>query len=840
MYHLHPTFSMRHIRLTLEGYKNFHLRGIKKLVYTPTEKTQIILGSNGSGKTSLLKELSPLPADHRLYLPHGSKIIEIEHGGSSYVLSSIFSPDGHRYLFVKDGEELNPGESITVYRELVKAHFKYTQDLHDLFIGVESFDTLEVSKRRSLFMRMSDQDYSYAVKYYKKLTESARDLQGSIRLDKAKLVKERDKLLSKEDEEKVRASIEEARELVKRLMDIRIAKLPNHNSLRAEVEDLETSVMETSMRLSRLSATISEGMAVFMASEGSKSLPEVIDKIRNDLTAVQATISNTCQRLERLETTRGQAANQSQSKIEYEELKIKELTATLEACFKELHIPVRYQDPRFASEVLPVVVDYVESYYEQKDIYGVLDANSPSYQDLRSETQILTDRLGVIEKTLEDYRKKLHTLEHYKSKGETECPECHHSWIPNYDPAQVYRLETEIKELVIEQEQRTARKEYCEKQSRIIEHHAAVNCALKDIANRYPTLVPLFDWLREKHESVFDWLRDLRLAMTDLPLHLKMVQLSEKREEHVKSLRTRNYSSDVTIDVLDTEIAEIQASLATYQARHTELTEKYHRYSKLHSAVTAGQQAVSDLIKAGMNRDQGLIDITRHAVSGVIDELLMAANLKLTSLERSITTIDIEKTVIHNLEKSIETKEMDHKLLKFAAAALSPTEGLIAKGMAGFINRFVRDVNNFIENFWLYPLALEAVDMENDEVDLDYKFMVRVNGDHVVKDIKEASRGQREIINLAMYAVCMEYHHLQGYPLFLDEFATRMDPAHRKAAYEAIDKLIESDKYSQIFLVSHYQEGYGALTDSEVMVLCDSNVRMPKDLDFNKHVVMTV
>ena len=86
----------------------------------------------------------------------------------------------------------------------------------------------------------------------------------------------------------------------------------------------------------------------------------------------------------------------------------------------------------------------------------------------------------------------------------------------------------------------------------------------------------------------------------------------------------------------------------------------------------------------------------------------------------------------------------------------------------------------------------------------------------------------------------MKYLGLRQYPLFLDEFAARMDPAHRKAAYDAIDKLIESEEYSQIFLVSHYQEGYGALTDSEILVLCDSNVRMPQGLPFNKHVTMTL
>jgi trigger factor len=59
-----------------------------------------------------------------------NKEITIEHNQKTYVLSSRFTPEGPKYSFVVSGEELNPGLTVTVYRELVKEHFNYTQDVH--------------------------------------------------------------------------------------------------------------------------------------------------------------------------------------------------------------------------------------------------------------------------------------------------------------------------------------------------------------------------------------------------------------------------------------------------------------------------------------------------------------------------------------------------------------------------------------------------------------------------------------------------------------------------------------------------------------------------------------
>ena len=94
----------------------------------------------------------------------------------------------------------------------------------------------------------------------------------------------------------------------------------------------------------------------------------------------------------------------------------------------------------------------------------------------------------------------------------------------------------------------------------------------------------------------------------------------------------------------------------------------------------------------------------------------------------------------------------------------------------------------------------------------------------------------QEVINLAFVAVSMKYLGLSNTPIFLDEFAASLDVAHRQSAYKAIDHLIESTDYSQVFLVSHYQDGYSSLNSSEVLVLCDSNIELPKGMAYNHHV----
>ena len=79
---------MRIIELVLFNYKRFSLNNIKEFTYRPQMKAQLILGTNGSGKSSLLSELSPLPSRSKDFFDDGYKLIKIEHRGNLYILKS--------------------------------------------------------------------------------------------------------------------------------------------------------------------------------------------------------------------------------------------------------------------------------------------------------------------------------------------------------------------------------------------------------------------------------------------------------------------------------------------------------------------------------------------------------------------------------------------------------------------------------------------------------------------------------------------------------------------------------------------------------------------------------
>ena len=89
--------------LILNGYDRLNTNNFKKIHFTFKKKIQIIIGTNGSGKSSILEELSPLPAESKYYSKDGYKLIKITHFGKRYILKPSFNPVFHSFKI--DDEE---------------------------------------------------------------------------------------------------------------------------------------------------------------------------------------------------------------------------------------------------------------------------------------------------------------------------------------------------------------------------------------------------------------------------------------------------------------------------------------------------------------------------------------------------------------------------------------------------------------------------------------------------------------------------------------------------------------------------------------------------------------
>ena len=164
--------------------------------------------------------------------------------------------------------------------------------------------------------------------------------------------------------------------------------------------------------------------------------------------------------------------------------------------------------------------------------------------------------------------------------------------------------------------------------------------------------------------------------------------------------------------------------------------------------------------------------------------------------------------------------------------ALSPTEGLIAKSINSFLNVFIDDINNVIKSVWSYELKLLPCDLSTGD-DLDYYFPFSLNGQKPISDIKQASSGGKEIIDLAFKIIFIKYLKLIDYPLYLDEYAVKMDPVHRVNAYNVIGSVL-AHNFSQVFIISHFESMYGSFKNSDISVFGSSTANIDPNLTFNK------
>jgi ABC-type hemin transport system ATPase subunit len=107
---------------------------------------------------------------------------------------------------------------------------------------------------------------------------------------------------------------------------------------------------------------------------------------------------------------------------------------------------------------------------------------------------------------------------------------------------------------------------------------------------------------------------------------------------------------------------------------------------------------------------------------------------------------------------------------------------------------------------------------------------------NIVDDVKNGSSGMQEVVDLAFKVVAMKYLGLGEAPLLLDEFGASFDLEHRTAASNCIKNLMDTQSFSQLYMISHYESGYGSFTNAQTCVLDAKNITVPAK--YNEHVTI--
>ena len=241
---------MELLEVILTGYKPLALSGINEIIYTPESPYQLILGTNGCGKSSLLSQLSMMPAVAGDYHEGGRKIWKGFVNGNYYVLESTIGKKSARHSFkikyagVGDEVELNDGGTGQVQKELVFQHTGLPSEIEDVLLSrsiSSRFVNMSPAKRQEWFQVLSPVDIKEGMEVYQSFMARARQMTAVHKHGTEQIPEVSKSLLPEAERLTLEQEIQQVRELLTTYLE---AKIPVGMRAPVSIEKLTTLSQE--------------------------------------------------------------------------------------------------------------------------------------------------------------------------------------------------------------------------------------------------------------------------------------------------------------------------------------------------------------------------------------------------------------------------------------------------------------------------------------------------------------------------------------------------------------------------------------------------------------------
>ena len=813
-------------KIILYKYRRLFLNNIERLEYTPIAPVQVIIGRNMCGKSSLLKELTPLPAEvKKEFKDGGYKEIHISHNGSNYILTSKIENNRVTHSFIKDNEELNDGRNKTIQLELVKTYFNLTPQIVDILLNKNKFTTMSPFERKKWFSDMSSIDYTYPISVYNKIKSRYRDIVGGIKLSTDNLVSTESKLNNTELIDKYIKD----KEVLEQVKD-------HISSLYVLNNDSNTTLEETYNKFNSEISNMEKLLSIPLETSLTKNdVKTLIDNTKIKLEHTLKEIELTHKELDLIETTKNYG-EEDKLKEEYNNINNKYIELTKDL-YNNIHNDVKqnviednlYKDYEVFTSLSAHLMENINN-LTQYDYCK--DISKDELTKLKSDQVAYSNKLIGLNKRLElitiDKDKMVNNSKDENNKA--TCPICSHNFILNYDPKLVEKYEKDIESLNNEISNISKENYKLIEYLANIEKRYLILDSIKSIIRSNPNLK--YIWITmlsevnintissEELQSLVNkyllfmdkwkWIGTYRHTLEDIKNKLKFISDTKKMNISLEQSR---------VEILNKKLFELSTSSTIMK----DIISKNEKYLKTLENIN---NAFYNLSKSITNYRISMEKLSIDLRNNYLMELVNIIKEDIKVIDNEISKFKSAKDLILNEKKKIEEYKGKEKVLKLLEKELSPSEGLIAKSINSFLNIFVEEMNEVISNIWTYDIELLPCDIDNENgYDLDYKFRVKVDGNEIIEDVSKLSSSGQEIVDLAYRLVFAKYMGLESIPLMLDEFGSSFDKSHRTKAYEVIDRILGSE-YGQIFLICHFESLYGTLRNMDVNILDPNNIEL--------------
>lgn len=820
--------------IKIVGCKRISYNGHQSIECTFTEAIQFILGSNGSGKSTLVGELSLLPPDMKHYSKNGGKEVKQTIRGHQYHVTSF----GNKHTFrIDGGENLNTGGTQTVQRELIKRYTGYTQDIHDLLLASthnDRFSTMPIPKRREWFTKMSVVSYDYAIGLYNRARKSERNLQGSVELLKKRLVVEQSKTTDAEELSRLQREIKEHDDALAFLYSQRSNEV--HESSHQLLGHWEQSLHQAKQLIT------SELRALKSLKPPSRSTLDALQQhqfvLQGSLTQLQRRYQQSFNQHREVEKLIQAYESQSAKAIAMLDQQIASFNETISRV-QSLFVPddgwdgsLPHDTHDFSVRVQGIIELLLDLAEDHDRVY-----TTEALEQVTHQLETLNHRL---EKLNELQIIRVAEIEHmakHADQGQVECPKCTHQWVPNYDAVKHQELKDRLVKI------RAALHEHQSQQSALLAKRSDIMLVLRQReqvfyairnATQYAGLlsdIPAMLFTPSKAVAV------LKTRMRNIELQQSIVQDIRQRDELLATRQSAQIQDVSTGERLyeqrkfiEDDIQLLTSEINDYKQQLVEVAQDI----KLMERVTQLETTLDQLL---VTRDEISSKIQQSTYQEWLSEYIRTVQHGLTQRRQAYEQMTARRTVIEDIESQIAQQTIQWRAATQLVRDLSPSEGLIAQGMMGFINAFVKNMNKFIAQIWSYPLVISGCQLQDEQLDLDYYFPLSAHGNPPVDDVSKGSTAQKHVVDVAYVLTAMRFLKLDSSILYLDEFGASFDTHHRSTAILALKKLIETSNYSQVFMISHYVETMDAFPTSEILCLCPLNVTVPSTA--NRHAEFT-
>lgn len=831
---------MRIIDIELYLAKRLLVRNIKVFKASFNSLYQIILGTNGSGKSYILSELSPLPASPKMFEKGGFKKITIVDDNHHFVLTNKFDSGSGSHSFVMDGVDLNENGTATIQRELVAKYFRgLTPELFNVltFRKFSRFTEMDANKRRSYMMMLSGIDLDWAMDVYQALRVRSRDANGHVKRINQKLASTVQLTLDESDIEKMELRLKQMQ--VDFTEALRLSKngIPTLEAIEHLLEPKLFQLDALNNDLSKYMSKIDDGMCSFGITNRD-GLDRYITTIIANLSSLDETLNKAYEdkrrvdgELSKLKEMGAEGLNEYENIIAALELELK-LT-------KEAIIDKGFGDQLNDQNIAGMNVNLDSLIKYTSEALTNLFDNSASLITLDKTNDYRNTEHNLL-LNITDFNKKIemlkHRIEHSKDTSQVECPSCSFIFKPGFHgsfeeeaPKALVRFENDLKEA----------------QLKLREVHDYLNNVQTQVTGlkRFEQVATMYSGYTGLWEKIGNFgieTNNPKLALSILNDYVDWVKLHKHYLDISISLSEKQkvYEQALQIDSKDMETTRKQANelevlIEDTLTKMSSLRKKRDSLNDLAATLNEIEECIR-FSESLVNEIDSILELEDEAQANVLlTDVLKSLQCEMEALEHQVSTIRVQRAIIEDLKDTLIQAKFEQDMYKFFADEISPTDGLIADVLRSFIESFVTNQTNIIESIWSYPLQVLPCISSKDG--LDYKFPIRVFGSKLpIPDISEGSDAQVDVIDFSFVAMLMNLLGMEDFPLYLDEPISRMDEMHRIEMIRIIQSMVESNQCSQMFFISHFAAQHGSFPDSETLVMDSSNiVNLPTI--FNKH-----